>query len=137
MILQQLTCSGGGDGLLLHVASCAAATRRAAGVSRPLPVFALRAARRGGPGGVPTTPGAARTVRSRPDASELENCVKKRVFRPQPKIAALGAKASLLLAVTSCRVLARIAHTGESIASKRDAPPRSPAPGERAASPER
>ena len=52
-----------------------AATRRAAGVSRPLPVFASRAARRGGPGGVPTTPGAARTVRSRPDASELETLV--------------------------------------------------------------
>ena len=33
------------------------------------------AARRGGPGGVPTTPGAARTIRSRPDASELETLV--------------------------------------------------------------
>ena len=32
-------------------------------------------ARRGGPGGAPTTPGAARTVRSRPDASELETLV--------------------------------------------------------------
>ena len=52
-----------------------AATRRAAGVSL------LRAARRGGPGGVPTTADVVQTVRTRPDASELKNCVKKRVFR--------------------------------------------------------
>ena len=38
-------------------------------------LWLLRAARRGGPGGVPTTPGAVPTVRSRPDASELETLV--------------------------------------------------------------
>ena len=50
-----------------------AATGRAAGVSRPLPAFAFE----GCPAGqsaeaLPTTPGAVPTVRSRPDASELE-----------------------------------------------------------------
>ena len=59
--------------MLLHVASVAAATRRLGRASLHCLVCLL-------PGGavreaLPTTPGAVPTVRSRPDASELETLV--------------------------------------------------------------
>ena len=67
------------------------------------------AARRGGPGGVPATPGAARTVRSRPDASELEICCLLVSYRPLAS-RVFGrelweAIASLLLGVTTVQRL--------------------------------
>ena len=93
----------GEDGLQLHVASVAAATRRLgrAPPSPPPGLVCLLCGPRAIQDTLPTTPGAVPTVRSRPDASELEICCLLVSFRPLASRVfgrkLLGAIARLLL----------------------------------------